>query len=131
MARTCASVKVPSRDVPRWPLVPNATNWLGSSRSGLRPKYSLSNLASSTSISRGAGLPARGERRPPLDCVSARFVSSGLGMRITPQHCDRGNQRMDQATLQVSIDVPMQMACQIGPQLERLFPFVPHASVLL
>ncbi len=30
MARMCASLKAPSSAAPRWPLVPNATSWLGS-----------------------------------------------------------------------------------------------------
>src|SRR5271169_3539821 len=61
MARMCASVKVPCSDEPRCPLVPKLTSWLGSFRSGLRSKYSRSRRATSTSISFGASLPARGE----------------------------------------------------------------------
>ena len=36
IARMWASVNVPSRDVPRWPLVPKLTSWPGSPTSGLR-----------------------------------------------------------------------------------------------
>ena len=61
MARMWASVNVPCSGVPRWPLVPKLTSWLGSPRSGLRSKYSRSSRARSTSISFGAGLPASGE----------------------------------------------------------------------
>src|ERR1700693_755995 len=84
MARTCASVKVPFRDVPRWPLVPNPTNWLASSRSGLRSKYSFSNLARSTSISLGAGFPANGEILDPLNCVAACFFSNAPDIFHSP-----------------------------------------------
>src|SRR5262245_44431359 len=61
MARVCASVNVPRRGVPRWPLVPDAPRWLGSARSGPRSKYSRSSRAGSISRSLGAGLPARGD----------------------------------------------------------------------
>ena len=71
-------MNVPFKDVPRWPLVPNATNWLASSRSGVRSKYSFSNLARSTSISLGAGFPASGEILHPLNSVAGCFFSNAL-----------------------------------------------------
>src|SRR5208337_4230799 len=61
MARTWASVNEPRSDEPRCPLVPKLTRCSGSSRSGRRSKYSRSRRARSTSISLGAGFPARGE----------------------------------------------------------------------
>src|SRR5271157_921892 len=61
MARMWASVNDPRSGEPRCPLVPKLTNWPGSSRSGLRSKYSRSSRAGSISISLGAGLPASGE----------------------------------------------------------------------
>src|ERR1039458_2649105 len=61
MARMCASVKVACSGEPRCPLVPKLTIWVGSLRSGLPSKYSRSSRATSTSISFGACLPARGE----------------------------------------------------------------------
>src|SRR5262245_58076377 len=69
MARMCASVNVPLSGVPLCPLVPKLTNWLGSPTSGRRSKYSRSRRARSTSISFGAGCPARVEIAM-MDCLS-------------------------------------------------------------
>src|ERR1039458_3262823 len=70
----CASVKVPTSEDPRWPLVPKLTTWVGSLTSGLRSKYSRSSRATSTSISFGAGLPASGE------IVTRAVDSSAIGL---------------------------------------------------
>src|SRR5664280_3537077 len=72
----CASVKVAWSEDPRWPLVPKLTIWVASLRSGLRAKYSASSRATSTSISFGAGLPARGE------IVTRAFDSSAIGLLV-------------------------------------------------
>src|SRR6516162_7152623 len=56
-----ASVNDPRSGEPRCPLVPKSTNWVGSSRSSRRSKYSRSSRAGSINISFGGGLPASGE----------------------------------------------------------------------
>src|SRR5271166_2463628 len=82
MARMWASVNDPRSGEPRCPLVPKLTSWPGSSRSGLRLKYSRSSRAGSISISFGAGLPAKGEMvmcADPSLCYRAGFCVPNLG----------------------------------------------------
>src|ERR1019366_3491414 len=84
MARMCASVKVARSDDPRWPLVPKLTIWVGSRRSGLRSKYSVSSRATSTSISFGAGLPASGEIvTRPFDSPAIRLSAPLLRLHVS------------------------------------------------
>src|SRR5512139_5087 len=60
IASTCASLKVPLSDEPRWPLVPKLTRCAGSPGSGTRARYSWRSLPISASRSVGAGWPASG-----------------------------------------------------------------------
>src|SRR5262245_21164451 len=89
MARMCASLKEPRSEEPRCPLVPKLTHCAGSPVSGVRPKYSRSRRARSTSISFGAGFPASGEsvaamvpgsplRDPALRAGSRPHVARGV-----------------------------------------------------
>src|SRR5436309_15466734 len=80
MARMWASVNVPWEGVPRCPLVPKLTSWLGSLRSGWRSKYCFSSRAGSINISRGAGLPARGDTVAVGDALTGGWVAMAWDM---------------------------------------------------
>ena len=55
-----SSLKLRSSDEPRWPEVPKATALGRLGRVGMEVKYAETSRGTLTSMSRGAGLPARG-----------------------------------------------------------------------
>ncbi len=66
VARMWSSLKLAASDEPRWPLVPNATRWPGSSGSGCTVKYAVTSFATSTRSAEVAGCPARGSLMAPI-----------------------------------------------------------------
>src|SRR5450755_1248960 len=70
MASTCASLKLLSNEVPRWPDVPKDTRCAGTEGSGRKLKYAATSFATSTNCGPFAGCPASG-----LICVLTASLS--------------------------------------------------------